>query len=158
MPNTTWLKNGIKLRLIDQFKQNWLSNMENSPKGITYKLFKNELHFEKYLDSLEDRGLFTFCKFRTLNHKLPIECGRWQRLDRNQRLCNLCSETIGDEFHYIFDCNVLNEERKLHINKKFYIRPNILKFGQLFTSSKQSVLRKLISFIRIINSKVSSPG
>jgi hypothetical protein len=36
--------------------------------------------------------LFGFCKFRTLNHKLPIECRRWQNIARNMRFCNLCNQ------------------------------------------------------------------
>jgi hypothetical protein len=31
-----------------------------------------------YLHTLDDNFLFGFCKNRTLNHKFPTECGRWQ--------------------------------------------------------------------------------
>ena len=51
----------------------------------------------------------TLCKFRTTNHKLPIEHGRWNtiisNIQRKNRKCNLCNlEEIGDEFHYISNC------------------------------------------------------
>ena len=36
-----------------------------------------------YLHTLDDNFLFEFCKNRTLNHKFPTECGRWQ---------NMCTE------------------------------------------------------------------
>ena len=36
-----------------------------------------------YLHTLDDNFLFGFCKNRTLNHKFPTECGRWQ---------NMCTE------------------------------------------------------------------
>ena len=45
----------------DQFVQLWSSLIRNSPKK----------QFE--IDTLDDNFLFEFCKFRTLNHKLPIE-------------------------------------------------------------------------------------
>ena len=50
--------------------------------------------FEKYLDVLNDKNRFTFCKFRTSNHRLPIEVGRWANVERHNRtlaLCNLCN-------------------------------------------------------------------
>jgi hypothetical protein len=47
----------------------------------------------------------TLCKFRTTNHKLPIEHGRWNNIPHENRKCNLCNlEEIGDEFHYISNC------------------------------------------------------
>jgi hypothetical protein len=36
-----------------------------------------------YLHTLDDNFLFGFCNNRTLNHKFPTECGRWQ---------NMCTE------------------------------------------------------------------
>ena len=36
-----------------------------------------------YLHTLDDNFLCGFCKNRTLNHKFPTECGRWQ---------NMCTE------------------------------------------------------------------
>ena len=33
-----------------------------------------------YLHTLDDNFLFGFCKNRTLNHKFPTECGRWQTM------------------------------------------------------------------------------
>jgi hypothetical protein len=34
-----------------------------------------------YLHTLDDNFLFGFCKNRTLNHKFPTECGRWQNMN-----------------------------------------------------------------------------
>ena len=34
-----------------------------------------------YLHTLDDNFLFGFCKNRTLNHKFPTECGRWQNIN-----------------------------------------------------------------------------
>jgi hypothetical protein len=48
---------------------------------------------------------YTLCKFRTTNHKLPIETGRWNNIDRVNRICTKCNNiTIGDEYHYIIEC------------------------------------------------------
>ena len=75
-----WLKLVIKNNLIDQFKQISNSSIETSSKGGNYKLFKGELKFENYLDILEDKDKFTLCRFRTTNHRLPVEVGRWKKI------------------------------------------------------------------------------
>ena len=45
-----WLIESNKLKLTDQFKQNWHSTLQISPKALSYRLFKSEIRFEKYLD------------------------------------------------------------------------------------------------------------
>ena len=62
---------------MDQFQQEWRSNIENSSKEIYYKIFKENFEFEPYLDLLAYKNIITLCKFRTGNHRLPIETGRW---------------------------------------------------------------------------------
>ena len=112
-PNLAWLRLNIKQELQDQFIQSWFSNIEHSGKALNYRLFKNQFETENYLYSLDDNFLYEFCRFRTLNHKLPMESGRWQNIDRNMRTCNLCDKKeIGDEFHYILECNYFNNIRK----------------------------------------------
>jgi hypothetical protein len=51
-----WLIESTKLRLTDQFKQNWHSTLQISPKALSNKLFKSNSRFEKYLDVLNDRA------------------------------------------------------------------------------------------------------
>jgi thioester reductase-like protein len=63
----------VKLRLRDNFLQEWNSNLENSPKALNYRLYKQIFEFENYFNILENKNIFTFCKFRTTNTKLPIE-------------------------------------------------------------------------------------
>jgi hypothetical protein len=74
------LKLVFKNNLIYQFKQIWNSSIETSSEGGNYKLFKGELKlelkFENYLDILEDKDKFTLSRFRTTNHRIPVEVGR----------------------------------------------------------------------------------
>ena len=39
-PNSNWLIASIKLRLQDQFKQDWYSLIGHSPKASNYRIFK----------------------------------------------------------------------------------------------------------------------
>lgn len=99
-------------------------------------------------------------RFRTSNHKLPIETGRWNDIERSNRLCNLCKRDIGDEFHYILCCTVLKNERERekYIPKFYLFRPNIVKFKELFPPNNVSLLSKLCKFISIVNEKAKPPA
>ena len=88
--NTTAnIKSVIKLRLQDHFKQTWWPE-STSPKTINYRLFKDSLKFEDYFDILSNKDILTMVKFRTINHKLPIENGRLNNIPRE--LCPLCKK------------------------------------------------------------------
>ena len=144
---------------MDQFRQKWKSDIDNSPKALCYRLFKENLEFEEYLDLLSDKDKITFCRFRTGNHRLPIETGRWQGTERRNCFCELCNcEDIGDEFHYILKCRALLDERKNCLKPYYLRRVNVLKFGTLFQSKNIHLLKNLCKFIRKINSEVSLPG
>ena len=72
--------------------------------------------FEQYFDILDETNFLTLCKFRTTNHNLPIEHGRWNNIPRENRKCNLCNlEEIGDEFHYILNCPYFKQYRDIYI-------------------------------------------
>ena len=61
----------------------------------------------------------------------------------NDRNCNLCnSGDIGDEYHYIFRCKSLLNERKKLLSVFYYNRPNTYKFEILFQSTNLVDLEK----------------
>lgn len=72
------------MNLIDQFKQTWSTSIDNSSKALNYRLYKKGVSFENYLEILKDKNLFLLCRFRTSNHRLPIEIGRWPYEYENQ--------------------------------------------------------------------------
>ena len=59
----------------------------------------------------------SFVDYRLCNNKLP---GRWAKIDRSLRKCNLCkSGTVGDEFHYVLEGCFFDFDMKIflpHIN------------------------------------------
>ncbi len=90
-----------------------------------------------------------FLKFRTLNHKLPIQKGRILGIDRNDRLCGKCNTgDLGDEYHYIFQCPFFSEDRKQFLKPYYNKHPNSIKYKQLFSTSNKNTLLKLIHFIK----------
>ena len=106
IPDYLWLKNNVKLILHDQYKQFWSNYISCSTKCNSYALFKTQLVLEPYLSILPVHFRSCLLKFRTTNHRFPIETGRWQKIDRQERKCTLCTKNdIGDEFHYLFIYN-----------------------------------------------------
>lgn len=151
-PNTKWLVCAMRQKLKDIFINKWYSEIENSSSGIIYRIFKLRFCFEDYLVSLPFKLRKSFMQIRTRNHRLPIECGRWENIAREERLCTLCGNEIGDEYHYILVCVKLKNIRKMFLPRYYCSRPNTLKFCELFNTctNKNKALRKLCTFIQII--------
>ena len=108
--NVKWLKVVVKLKLTDQYHQQWGSNICNSDECTTYRIIKYDFKMEKYLLVLPPNLSRPLCKCRTCNHRLPIQQGRYSGIDRRERFCTLCDcNDIGDEFHYFFKCPFFNK-------------------------------------------------
>ena len=87
-------------------------------------------------------------RFRTSNHNLPVEKGRWENIILADRKCRLCQKNdIGDEFHYLLICPYFNNERKKSINQYFFKHPNISKFSELQNIKNETKLIKLSNFM-----------
>ena len=74
----------------------------NKCKCINYRIFKNSLCFEKYLNTLPNK--LSVIKFQTRNHKLPDETDSYCTEERELNKLNkrYVIKKIGDEFHYLF--------------------------------------------------------
>lgn len=146
--NEKWIKNAVAQRLKDQFIQTWSNDMFNSSKGKIYRTFKLDFGCEKYLEKLPKKFRTILLKFRTTNHRLPVETGRWINMPYNDRSCVLCNTSkIADEFHYILECSALTIIRKEYLHCRYYIRPNVIKFYEIMSSSNVKTLKKLCMFI-----------
>ena len=83
---------------------------------------------------IPERYRWYLISFRARNHRLPVETGRWQNIELQERKCNLCSNVVGDEFHYMLVCDKLKEQRQNFLKACFYKRPNTLKYDSLMNS------------------------
>ena len=71
-----------------------------SSKDINNKLLKENLEFEPYLKILAKISYIPLIKFRTANHKLPVETGRWGNIPYAEQKSALYNKNdIGNEFH-----------------------------------------------------------
>lgn len=141
----------IKLFLTDQFLQNWNNLLQNSSKAINYSLYKDNIKQETFITILNGPLVQTMLKFRTGNHKLSPEVGRWNNVELTDRKCPLCHTlNIGDEFHYLLECSLFLTDRQSLLDRYFYKRPNIIKFKELLTIKNESKLIRLAKFMKII--------
>ena len=152
-----WFQSSFKQKVKDQYLQHWNSLLNSSSGAITYRLCKNEFGMNKYFYILNNTQCRILTAFRTRNHRLPIELGRWSNIPISERKCHLCHMNVGGEFHYLFDCNYFCEERNLHIKHYYRRSPNTLKMTELMNNSNASVLKQLTYFTEKIMKTLKIP-
>ena len=127
--STTKLMEVLKLNLKDHFLQQWNSEMQASNKGIMYSLIKKGFEMENYFKTLPSNLLQFLCWFRTANHNLPVDTGRWSNIDHHLRKCDMCfASEVGDEYHTLLKCFALTNLRNLYIAQYFSKYPSKFKF------------------------------
>lgn len=149
-----WLKYTVKDILQAQFVTRWYADLENSSKCYHYRNFKQLFECENYL-SLVPSSVYKFIlKFRTCNHKLPIEVGRYTGVDRRYRICGICDlGDVGDEYHYLFKCSNTNlVNLRQSVLPMYYQRDlSIFKFYQFMQNQKdEQLLFSISKFIKVI--------
>jgi hypothetical protein len=81
-----------------------------------YSKLKTDIKLEDYLKltkKINNRQLLT--KFRTSDHPLEIELGRYKKIPRHQRLCKTC-KVLDDEIHFFLQCQINDNLRNVLIN------------------------------------------
>lgn len=145
--NAKWLSEAVKRKLKDQYIQNWTATLEVSSSSKNFRLFKHDFTCSHYINVLPDNLIRTFLAFRSRNHKLPIETGRWSGIPLNERKCTFCNEDIGDEYHFIMQCKYFKKNRDELIDPFFSTNPNVLKYSQLMNTTNTKQLINLCNFI-----------
>ena len=143
----------IKQTITDQGIQNIESKCENSSKGQSYKNIKSGWGTEHYLSILDAKSTKTLIKFRTANHKLPVETGRYRELPLIERKCPFCTNLVGDEYHYALECSKFKDIRNKYIDKKYHARPSMYNFITLMQSKNKNELKNLSIFLSIVMGK-----
>ena len=148
--NGKWFTQAFKQKLKDQYMQTWHALVDKSSSSVNYRTFKVTFEMNNYFSYLSNTKCKTLTAFRTRNHRLPVEVGRWSGIPLNERLCWLCKAEVGDEFHYLLKCTHFKDIRPKYIKPYFTKNPNVLKFNNLMNSTNKEIIRKLTAFIDII--------
>ena len=153
-----WLKNSflpsIKKTLKDQEIQKWTTQItEENQKFFYYREFAINFGLKNYFMSLPQDLWIPLCKFRTNNHKLPVEVYSWSYFKklRNDRICFMCeANDIGDEYHYLMLCPAFRDLRILYLPKYYRERPSVFKFIELMKLESGPLLVKVARFVKDI--------
>ena len=156
--SAAWISHTSKVRLFDMFIQEWRAATWSNRICTNYRMFKDNLMLEKYLQVLCKKDYITLSKFRCRSNGLPVNKGRFDASLTDELHCTICSsDDIGDEFHYIFVCPSFNKERLLYLPSSLTAsRPSALHMAKLFNSTNACHLKKLAKFVRIIMFQFSS--
>ena len=93
------LSSNVKYLLMDQYIQIRFGSSTWSSKSTIYFSFKSTFSSEKYLTVLPKKSAINIFRFRTGNHGLPKETGRWDGTDLHDRKCNQFHlNEVGDVF------------------------------------------------------------
>lgn len=154
--NQTNIHKQVKQTLIDQFKQQWHEQLQESNKGRIYNSFKEQFEFEPYFKTLSTQESMTIFQYRTANHRLPVETGRYDGTPFVDRVCTLCNmrnaQPVGCERHYLLECTFFSRERSEYLGS-LNIRNHNLSLKTLLASTSLNVLKNVCKFVNIIMKK-----
>ena len=90
-------------------------------------------------------GLFK----KAMTKFLDCQLGRCDNIPYEQRVCTSCkSGHIGDEFHFILECQTLQELKRKYIPKYFWKYSNVYRLGSLLNSKNIPLILKVAKFIK----------
>ena len=93
--------------------EKWMQSVLGKPKLRTYKLFKQELQAEDYVNRL--MSCFqpsTFAKLRCGILPIQIEIGRFRGQNVKDRFCPVCRKDVESELHFMFEYQAYENSRK----------------------------------------------
>ena len=87
--------------------------MKDHSKLRTYITLKHKLEREKYLEVSNRYGAPELTKIRGGSNRLRIETGRWSKIPKEERFCEICvSGEVEDETHFMLFCPAYNNLRE----------------------------------------------
>ena len=141
--NPKYLVKEFSQRLIDNYDQEWSTEVEKTTQHRLYKHIKFDFCFEQYLNMSNSAFRASITKIRLSSHLFHVERGRWgKKLDLKDRVCPVCN-VIEDEFHCFIECPCFVELRKglLPINLKKC--PSMFNFIDYFRCDKEENFHKM---------------
>ena len=138
----------FKRRVRDQFIQECNTSVNNCSKLDYYVKFKYVFCYEDYLDKINKNSLRKlFSSFRLSSHNLEIETGRYNRIDRLNRLCKLCNQRVVEtEYHFLLCCTKYTNFLYKYLGHQSW--PSLNKFNSIIASKNKPLLFKTAKFIK----------
>ena len=78
--------------------------MWSKPRLRTYRLVKEQLRHEKYLDCTEGDKRKALIELRSGANDLEVDKGRREKKELKDRICEECRGAVEDEIHLLLEC------------------------------------------------------
>ena len=95
-----------------------------------YKKIKTKFTLEQYLLDIKTGDIRrSVTRFRISAYSFPVKIERYLKVPRELKLCTICFERIGNEFHYFPECShvLIKLSRMKFLDKIKSTYENILK-------------------------------
>ena len=114
-----------------------------------YKLFKNTLDREKYVDVIDKEHIAALTNFRCNSLPLRVVTGYlYEKIPVENCTCLIChSKEIEDEYHFFLKCPAYNRLRKEILPRYLYMQPTKFKFTEYLKLRSESTLEITVKFI-----------
>ena len=148
---TDYVNLAVKRRLKDIYLQQWY---EDKQKNNFYNTIKDEWNLEYYLTKLNCFQRKILSKFRCRSNYLPVSQIKFYQNEDDWEDCLLCpfcrDDSVGDGFHYLFQCSFFNDERVKYIKEVYLQHPDEYTLISVLNSHNKGILSKLVEFIDLI--------
>jgi hypothetical protein len=139
----------IRLRMHDQYKQKWVTDVNSASKLDSYRLFKYVHEYEHYLSAvLPTKFRTALVKFRVSSHALLIESGRYEGLDRTCRICKCCNlNCVENEYHFLLVCPAYIDLRRKYLSSYYCHWPTVFKFVHIMSTHSSFLVNRVSQYL-----------
>lgn len=145
---------GVKNNMKTRAENETLLELANKPKLQYLGKLKRTLKVSDYVKldvPKHERSLIS--RLRNGSLHLRVETGRYNREDRNDRICELCAKGIEDEIHFLYDCEKYETVRYQYLDRGKFdknqldkVYENPYKFGKMI--SKMWGVRQNLLYVK----------
>ena len=142
--------NILKQRIRDTALQSWKSSINEMDRLKLYRVFKQNLEIEEYIDKLSSFNKCLIANFRCSG--IPLKCVTgvyYEKIDYNLCYCDFCKlPLVENEFHFLLICDAYKDIRKKIIPSFYWNPPSIFKFEKLMNRNDLLWLKNLSTYLK----------
>lgn len=132
--------NAFKVRLTDQYRQTWHSEIHEKERFSYYKTFKNSFVVEPYLSFNIKKCLkLCFVQFRFGFSPILVHKHRFESCTEQQLICPACKQAKETEDHILFHCQMYSSLRQSFDIFKHFNSSSIMCLNEEKTVKQLSV-------------------
>jgi len=153
-----WVQQGVgdekcfvilfKQRLVDMYRQDWNSALNDSARYDVYKMFKQGLYLEDYMDCVKIlKFRDSLIRVRLGISNLRVHKNRYAKADQQpDNSCPFCPNAVDDEVHMLYGCSEYQQLRPNFLRNVPVYNQN-MSFANIMSTSDAGKLRQLAWYL-----------